>query len=389
MELDEIIIEEMRRERIRANHISKGKNQPYLFKKGHIISKKQRNRASLDMMGKKNHFFGKHHTEESIKLMANASKGNHHRRGKPCSKKTKNILRKNALIQFTNGMPKKTIEKIRKHTISMWKDEDFRKINIPKIRKLGLSMKGKKLSKETKIKIGLASLGRKASKKAKIKMSKAKIGKKNSPEHCKNIGLGRSKMKRYFIRKDIPCDKNFYLLEYVKNHRTMKDIAIQSACSETTIKNRLILFKIKRRKLIGDDNPAKRPENRIKISKGVKNLWKNQSYRENQIKVCIEASHDKPSGTERIMKQICKLNNLPFKYVGDGKLIIGKRNPDFIYKNKIVEINGEFWHKDKNSELRKRYNFISRGYKMINIWHKRLFQNPQRETTRLIKFLIE
>lgn len=57
--------------------------------------------------------------------------------------------------------------------------------------------------------------------------------------------------------------------------------------------------------------------------------------------------HTKP---ELIFEEICKKNNLPFQFVGDGQLWIGKRkklNPDFIEANgkKIcIEIMGDYWH---------------------------------------------
>lgn len=59
---------------------------------------------------------------------------------------------------------------------------------------------------------------------------------------------------------------------------------------------------------------------------------------------------EKPTRPERIFQGICKKNDLPFRYVGDGQLWIGKgkkMNPDFIETNgkKIcVEIMGAWWH---------------------------------------------
>ena len=63
----------------------------------------------------------------------------------------------------------------------------------------------------------------------------------------------------------------------------------------------------------------------------------------------IPTHHTKP---ERIFEEICVRNKLPFDFVGDGQLWIGKKgekqlNPDFIEANgkKIcVEIMGEYWH---------------------------------------------
>jgi hypothetical protein len=68
--------------------------------------------------------------------------------------------------------------------------------------------------------------------------------------------------------------------------------------------------------------------------------------------------HTKP---ERIFESICENNNLPFHYVGDGQLWIGRKgkkqlNPDFIEANgkKIcIEIMGDYWHSPlKNRNLR-------------------------------------
>jgi len=53
---------------------------------------------------------------------------------------------------------------------------------------------------------------------------------------------------------------------------------------------------------------------------------------------------------ELIFEKICKKYKLPFHFVGDGELWIGKKrklNPDFIEANgkKIcIEIMGDYWH---------------------------------------------
>ena len=60
--------------------------------------------------------------------------------------------------------------------------------------------------------------------------------------------------------------------------------------------------------------------------------------------ICIPTHHTKP---ELIFEQICKKNNLPFKYTGDGDFWIHNINPDFVNCNgkKIaVEIFGDYWH---------------------------------------------
>ena len=84
---------------------------------------------------------------------------------------------------------------------------------------------------------------------------------------------------------------------------------------------------------------------------------------------------------ELIFEQICKKNNLPFKYTGDGSLWIGKNpavNPDFVECNgkKIaVEIFGDYWHSplfkkvpyNQTYEGRKKI-FKKYGWKLIIFW---------------------
>jgi len=63
----------------------------------------------------------------------------------------------------------------------------------------------------------------------------------------------------------------------------------------------------------------------------------------------IPNHHTKP---EKIFQEICQKNSIPFQYVGDSQLWIGKKgkkqlNPDFIEANgkKIcIEIMGAWWH---------------------------------------------
>ena len=46
------------------------------------------------------------------------------------------------------------------------------------------------------------------------------------------------------------------------------------------------------------------------------------------------------------MIEVIEENNLPFRYVGNGEVIIGTLNPDFIHLNddKIIEVFGRVFH---------------------------------------------
>lgn len=70
------------------------------------------------------------------------------------------------------------------------------------------------------------------------------------------------------------------------------------------------------------------------------------------IRIQRHSPKRKKTKPERVFEDICKRNHLPFHYVGDGQLWIGKKgkkqlNPDFIEANgkKIcVEVMGDYWH---------------------------------------------
>ena len=113
------------------------------------------------------------------------------------------------------------------------------------------------------------------------------------------------------------------------------------------------------------------------------NLWRNEEYAKKQIK----SFHLKPTLPEKQVMQIIKLNKLPFNYTGDGKVILGGFCPDFLSKNPkyIIEVNGEYWHRDKKRELRKKKAYNLLGYELLVIWSKEL-QTPQKVTERIINF---
>ena len=85
------------------------------------------------------------------------------------------------------------------------------------------------------------------------------------------------------------------------------------------------------------------------------------------------------TSAELIFEKICKKYNIPFHYVGDGQLWIGKKegeqlNPDFIEANgkKIcVEILGDYWHSpllNQNLRVSSLLSFREKHYKRYK-WH--------------------
>ena len=95
------------------------------------------------------------------------------------------------------------------------------------------------------------------------------------------------------------------------------------------------------------------------------------------------------SEDERIFAEICKKHNLPFRYVGDHSLWIGKEqklNPDFIEANGkkvVIEIFGAHWHSPLlNSNLEERHVLTYRKkhysrykWKSVFLWDTDLRRN--------------
>ena len=97
--------------------------------------------------------------------------------------------------------------------------------------------------------------------------------------------------------------------------------------------------------------------------------------REKRKKQILPKHHTKP---ELDLMKIIEKNNLPYKYVGDGKFWIENINPDFVNidgKKICIEVFGNYWHSplyrkilyhrtyEGRKEIAKKY-----GWKMIILW---------------------
>jgi transposase len=93
---------------------------------------------------------------------------------------------------------------------------------------------------------------------------------------------------------------------------------------------------------------------RQKMREQTKNLWKKLDYREKVLKNTLKAVHKRPTHAEEILLRIIKKHHFPFKYVGDGQVIIGCLNPDFIHcdgQKKVIEVFGRVYHDPEVSFL--------------------------------------
>jgi len=119
-----------------------------------------------------------------------------------------------------------------------------------------------------------------------------------------------------------------------------------------------------------------------------KELWKNEEFREKNIKASLKGLQLKPNKPETILG---KLLGKDYKFVGDGKVILGGFCPDFININgqkKIVEMYGDYWHnlpKRIETDKRRIPTYKKYGYRTLIVWEHEL-KNLTKLKSKLINF---
>jgi len=114
----------------------------------------------------------------------------------------------------------------------------------------------------------------------------------------------------------------------------------------------------------------------------MKKKWLDPKY----VKAQMKARHVKPNKTELKLEKI--IGSYGFWFVGDGKLIISGKCPDYWNGNyKLIELYGNYWHKEDNPQDRIDY-FAKFGYETLVIWGNEL-KDEQGVRNRINNFLME
>jgi len=115
----------------------------------------------------------------------------------------------------------------------------------------------------------------------------------------------------------------------------------------------------------------KDPKQRELRSKLLRERLKDIAFKEEFLKRAYKALERKPTKLERRFIEIIERYELPIRYVGNGKLWIGGKNPDFIHKkiNLVYEV-AEPYHKRKYGGLKnylrlRREHFGKYGYEVV------------------------
>jgi len=123
-------------------------------------------------------------------------------------------------------------------------------------------------------------------------------------------------------------------------------------------------------------------KSKMSSSQKGKNTWsKGRRLSPEHIANILKATQLKPTMPEKRIAGVIRKYNLPYRYTGDGAVIIAGMNPDFVNCNgdKIVlEIFGDYWHKGtmvsswKRTELGRIMAYKQFGFECLIFWESEL-----------------
>ena len=210
-------------------------------------------------------------------------------------------------------------------------------------------------------------------------------GKKMSPEFCKKIS------KANFERFKKPSER----LKISLSHRRGDHIEGYKKQSKT-LSDRYASGEIKpwNKGLTKDDDPrimlSNTPESKRKKAESCRKKWQDPEYRHKVISRSLKALFgNRPTSLEKQFIQLIDEYNLPFKYVGDGELIIASCNPDFVSidnRNLLIEVANRVHHSD-NYSLQRYAIFKKYGYRTCTIWQESFEGSDWKE--KILKILVE
>lgn len=144
-------------------------------------------------------------------------------------------------------------------------------------------------------------------------------------------------------------------------------------------------------------------EIRKKMSLNNARYWKGKVKSERHLRKIMSAWNIKPNKVEQRLIDIIHKYSLPFKYVGDGKVILGGLNPDFINTDgskQLVEIFGRAFHDPKfprrvripsiaGQESYRKAVYASLGFDCLVMWDDEMKQLSDREIANRIRRFIK
>ena len=98
-----------------------------------------------------------------------------------------------------------------------------------------------------------------------------------------------------------------------------------------------------------------------------KKVWENPEFKRKMLSILLKSLFKRPTSFEKKIIDLITKYNLPYKYVGNGQVIIDSLNPDFINTDGqkiLIESYCKYWHPNNYEEQRIK-RFAKYGFKII------------------------
>lgn len=262
-------------------------------------------------------------------------------------------------------------------------------------RKCSLANKGISRSPNTEFRKGMIpwNNGKKHSEETREKLSQARKGKKFPKEIYPNYGTRGKHFSEEIKKKLSELHKGKKCPEEVKRKISLKQKGRVSHFKNKSYEEIYGIEKTKLEKIkrsIAHKGKKLSEKHKKKIIHNMKEKWKEYEYREKQIKAILKALFKRPTKLEQKFIEFCKQNNLPFNYCGNGSLLIGYKNPDFVENNGkklCIEIYNRLWPKRiENWEQNRIEHFAKFGWNCIFIEQKEL-ENQEKLLEKINNFI--
>lgn len=240
-----------------------------------------------------------------------------------------------------------------------------------------LANTGKECSKDKRLKIGLANKGKGGKCRKNYHPSKETIEKIRQ----KNIGQKRSeatKEKQRLAKLKNPVK---YWLNKKRSIETIEKIRrTKKGCSSP--RKGVVLTQKTKDKMSKSLTGRKATEEQKKNYKNAALIrWENPEYAQKVL--CVDSPNKQEKQLLRVLNELMPGE---YQFVGNGKIVISRKIPDFIdtSRTKLIEMFGDFYHKNQNPQ--ERIDFFSQyGYRTLVIWASELRNNEQLKT-KIINF---
>lgn len=160
---------------------------------------------------------------------------------------------------------------------------------------------------------------------------------------------------------------------YLNNKLSHRKIAEIIGCSSSTVYKRLQKHGIPIRSIGESLKGSKRPD--------LSERRKDPAF----VSEMMKAMHMRPTKPERKLLALIEEHGFPFRYCGDGDVILGGKNPDFINYDgmkQLIEVYGSYWHRNDDPSERIRF-FEGYGYDCLVLWDHEL-ENLDSVTKKII-----